>query len=224
MDLNKYKKKEKEFIRALKRLNKIEEELEDLPLIPLQEPFQQGWEVFIRLREDIARRADGEFLQSLIDIGYKKSYRTKSLKDIKAIRRGEKFVKYIDWRGRHATRSLIPDKLVFSEAKYNEFSERQKKYFYLDFDYKNPSRKDYKIDLKEYQLQLKAKPYIVTHYREKGGELEREAEYLRSFLEEYWRTCENAYFDYRNKSSAQRARLRAAKQKFLKGEVEEIVT
>ena len=224
MDLNKYEKKEKEFIKALKRLNKIEEELKDLPLIPLQEPYQQGWEVSIRLREDIARRADGEVLQSLIEIGYNKSYRTKSLKDIKAIRRGEKFVKFTDWRGRPATRSLFPNKRVFSEAKYNEFSERQKKYFYLDFDYKNPTRKDYKIDLKEYQLELKAKPYIVTHYREKGGELEREAEHLKSFLEEYWRTLGDNYRDYGDRSSVQRAKLRAAKQKFLKGEVEEIVT
>jgi hypothetical protein len=226
MVLDKYEKKYKEFIKAQDRLHKIEEELRKLPLRPLKVPFQKGWEVTIRLRDDIARRTDAPIIQKLIDLGYHKSYVTPKLSDVKAIRRGEKSVPYTDWRGRKGTRSLIPDKRSLTEEQFKELPLSLQKY--LDFDrtcttYIKWGRKTYHIYLPEYWLCLKARPNIITHQHIKGGELEKEEQELKDFLDEYWREwCGGYGRSWLPRWRDERPTIKVAVRKFLKGETEDV--
>lgn len=225
MELNKYDRKYKEFIKAKERLDVVEEKLRELPLRPLQTPFQRGWEVSIRLRDDITRRSDAELIYKLLDMGYSKSYITQSLKDVKAIRKGETEVPYVDWRGRKSMRTLLPNKKWIDEKQYNELPEHLKKYF--DFDrlsvsYTRWGKKHYQLYLTPYWLKLKARPYIVTHQCIKGGELERERDELRSFLEEYWREWCDSGRRWMPKWKDDRKDTKMAIRKVMKGEVEDI--
>lgn len=224
MEPNKYEKRYKEFIKAINRLDEVEEELRNLPLRPLKIPFQRGWEVSIRLRDDIARRSDVDTIYKIIELGYHEGYVTQSLNEVKAIRRGEKSIPYIDWRGRKGNRSLIPTKRHITEKQYEELPESIKKY--LDFDrlceiYKKYGRKTYSVYLPEYWLNLKARPHIVTHQYIKGGELERERDELRSFLEQYWRECGRGYYK-EDRWKDDRKKIKINLRKLIKCEIEDV--
>jgi hypothetical protein len=226
MVLDKYEKKYKEFLKAEKRLHEIQKELRNIPLVPLKVPFQKGWEVTIKLRDDIARRSDANVINTLLFLGYDKGYITKSLNDVKAIRKGQKSIPYIDAKGRKCSRSLIPSKKRVSEDRYNEFPNSMQKYF--DYDrisllFKTYGRKIYEVYLPDYWLVLKVRPYIVTHQRIKGGELETEEKKLKSFLEEYWREWfGNSGRSWLPRWRDERPSLKASIKKFLKGEIEDL--
>lgn len=220
MELNKYEKKQKEYIKAQDRLREVEELLRDVPLRPLKEPQQQGWEVTIKLREDIARRQDAPSILKVIELGYHKNYITRSLSDVKAIRKGIKEIPYIDWRGRKGMRSLVPQSKTLNEKQYLALTPDVQKYFYLDTwseAYTKWGHKSYKFFILDHWIKLKARPNIVTHMRLKGGPLESEREELRTLLQTYWRECGWGGWD-RDRWRDGRSKVKQTLKRIIKGE------
>jgi len=222
MNINKYEKQEKEYLKMEKRYHEIWGEISKLPLITLQEPVQKGWEITQKLRDDIAKRKEASEILEAIKIGYYPTRYTNSEEEVKLIRRGKKeYTKTIDKKRVHI--SLRLGKRTVLEKEYDALPDKIKKYFYLDTlheAYTKYGRRYYHIYIPGYYLVLKAKPNMLTHYRSKGGELEKEYDFLRDSLQEYWMKKWGYHKQF--PKSKERAKTRDTIKKFLKGEIDDI--
>lgn len=226
---DKHEKKYRQFLKAIERLEKIKEELRNLPLRPLKTPFQRGWVVTVKLRDDISRRKEAPEIKQALELGRHHEWVTRALKDVKAIRRGEKEIEWFDWRGRKVMRSLIPDPRHMTEKVYLTLPEPIKKWFSLVEVYNHNNTFAFKkavLVLPDYWLTLRAKPNMITHQYLKGGPLEKEEQELKTFLKEYWREwCDggsNRWKDDSEHWKADRPKVRNATRRFLKGEADDI--
>lgn len=221
-ELDKYEKKYKSFLKMQRRLNEIEEELRKLPLRELKEPYQKGWNISIRLRDDISRRDDAHIIQQIIDLGWYKEKYVTDINAVKAIRKGLK--SYICTRYKEPISiNLFPRRKDLTKEQYNNLPEKIKLNFCLDnFSerYLKYNRKYYYCYLPAYYTELRVRPNIITHERLKGGELESEKDFLRDKLWLLW----NIYLrsGKRINLKSERRITRDEIQKFKKGESEDI--
>lgn len=156
-----------------KSYNEIYQEILKLPLLPLSEPVQKGWEITQKLRDDIERRKDADELKEAIRIGYYPTRYTDKEKEVKLIRSGKKNYT-INVKKQRVCIDLRLSRRIILEKEYDTLPDKIKKYFYLDTTneaYTKYGRRYYYIHIPDYYLVLKAKPNILTHYRQKGGEL-----------------------------------------------------
>lgn len=221
MKLDKHDLKYKQYLKWEKRKEELRKELDKIPLVPLKEPYQDGWYINIHLREDIAK--DASFINKAIEIGYYKNKFTKKVKEVRLIRQGK--VSYIETTNKSKCHiDITPAKIHISEEKFLTLDEKVQKLFYLDTisdAYRIWGRKYFKINLPSYYITLKVKPNILTHYRKKGGELEQEYQYLRDKIQQYW--VENSGgFSTSYPKTKQRAQTREQIKKFMNGEIEDI--
>lgn len=188
MNANKYEQREKRFIRLLKRLDKVEAEIKARPELPLKEPYQRGWEVYYKLRDDVSRRADAEELTEKIKLAFDGKRITTSVKEVKRIRKGERGYFKMGWDGKKYYHSFGPKRKYLSEREYRGLDEPTKLWF---SDNAPPGwrsdDKKYTLYIPEHLLVLKVRPNMITHYYEKGGDLESEKKELEDALEPYWR-------------------------------------
>jgi len=155
MRRNKQFKKEK-YIRSL--IEKERELLKQRRTIREVEvpPYKNGWVVKAILREDIARSKDGEFLQSLLDIGYKETY-IRNSKYVSLIRK-----KTYSYRlNKDTVINFFPERIKYTFKEYEKFTDRQKKYFTRHVvGHWNYHRVVYKIDVPLYYVNTK----VITNY------------------------------------------------------------
>lgn len=223
--LNKYDTKHKSFIKMQKRQQELQDELDKIPLRELKTPYQKGWLITYRLRDDISRRPDADLILQVLEAGWQKEVYVKDLEAVKAVRQG--FTKYVSKRkdkdGNFISVDLRPQRKLVDKKKYEEFPERVKTFFYLDTTheaYIKYNREYFYGVLPAYYLELRVRPYMVTHDRIKGGELEEEYEFLRDKLQEYWRE----YFGYRRYPRGSRRREeRDQIRKFMNGDKDDIL-
>ncbi len=180
--MNTKDKKYKEFIKLNDRLNYLYKELRNLPLIKLDVPYQRGWEISYDLRQDIKNREDSDIILEALNIGYSNFF-TKDVNIVRAIRRKQPLIKtnktgtvtvdhfYPKINYLRDYQFIILDKV----NKYFKFSEYDE--YYIKYKIKR-----YFCLVPNYWIVLKVKPYMITHTRQKGGELEQEHEYLHKKL------------------------------------------
>lgn len=219
--LNKYDKKYKDYLKLERDIDKLEKKLRKLPLVKLKEPFQKGWIVDIRLRDDVARRVNAKTILRIIDLAYTKSYITNSLKEVKMIRQGIKYY-YETYNGKKVHKDLVPGRKAINEKEYENLSEELKSYFYLDIysdAYRLWNRKQYYGHLPDYYIELRARPNIMTHYYLKGGQLEKELAFLEDKRRNYWILNFGGRYDWGDdlRNNKEKTRL----DKFIKDELNE---
>jgi hypothetical protein len=221
MNLDKYVKKHKLYIKLRNRMDDIYSEIRKLPLVELKEPYQKGWVIKFELREDIKRRDDAGIIQKVVNMSFYEGY-TNKVDQVKAIRRGER--KVLNKRGNWV--DLIPHRRGLSEKEYQSLTPQEQKYFSLDTlndRYTKWGYKSYIGRIPAYYLVLKARPNIITHVRLKGGELEAEYEQIRHRL--YWSgEFQEFYVGYSGSYPKHygRSQTRDKIRKFLKGEIDDI--
>ena len=223
MKQDKYEISHKNFLSYKKRIKKIEESLRETPLVELETPIQKGWVVSIRLRKDISRREDSVEILRLIELGYQKEYITKEEKYVKLIRNGKKHYSFTRDKKKVYVH-FVPHKKRIDEKTYDTFTEHLKTYFYLDtldYSYQKRKIKSYVIDIPDFWIELKCRPNMLTHFRAKGGKLEKELAFLEDKVSEYWLTVGGGYGKSFPKTK-QRTETRAKIKKFIKGEIEDI--
>lgn len=219
--LNKHDLKFKEFLKMQDRLWVLQEKLRNLPSVKLDKPYNDGWVISYRLRDDARRRKDFPILQEVLDLGYATSH-TSNLNFVKAIRRGDKILTYTK-KKKKVRVDLRPGTYSIPEKKYLTFSPEVKKYFILDTTsdpYKLRGVKIYYASISSYYLKLRVKPHTITHTVKKGGDIETEVSFLRDKLDEFWREQDNYSKSY--PAFKDRAKVRAKIQKFKKGELDDI--
>ncbi len=183
--LNKEDFKYKEFIKLQAAHNKLWEKLRNMPKVKLKEPYQRGWIVKYDVRDDIKSRNDYPIIKQLIEAGYYDS-ENNNVNAIKAIRRGDTQTRIkSSWGGLDHISHYYPKKRDISEKEYLEGGKIYEKYFILDTlseRYRKFGYKRYLISLPNYWLVLKVKPNIITHKTLKGGELEKEFQFIHDRL------------------------------------------
>jgi hypothetical protein len=218
--LNKYEIRYKSFLKMEKRLSVVQDLLRKLPLIELKQSYQSGWYIRYEFRSDVSRRKDIEILKEVLRVGWDAYNVTFNPSDITRIRKGEFFrvikkgKSKIDYR---------PKRGKIDEKEYLSLSTKVQHYFHLDTTsdiYRLYGRKYYEASLPSYWLTLKVKPRIITHIRKRGGLLEKEYQFLRDKLWEFWR--ENHGYRKHFPTGEERTETRTKIQKFIKGESDDI--
>lgn len=225
MNITKQEKEYKEFLALEKRYNELWQELRKRNWIPLPEPIQKGWEVSFILRDDIKRRKDAPEIQKALDL-VQHSFRTRNLKLVKQVRQHRSFRKILNI---YHTKSQpiyvhLPALALLGEASFKNLSPNVACFFEIDPEnekWRAFRGSKYYLSIPHYWLELKVRPYYVTHQLDKGGEMEQEYEYLRDKLRQYWHKYSvnygSSYPAYKD-----RTRVRDKIQKFKKGEIEDI--
>lgn len=173
---------EEKFIRKQdKHSRKLWKIRRDLPLVPLDEPYQKGFVRFFVLREDIQRGKYAEFFQTILDKINSFDYcdNRKFLK--KKRRRGKKI--YVP---RPQNLRKIPV-WQFPEYKNLKFSEKEQKYFIKTEEYNSHTKKweTFWEFRDKWMFVLRVKPYMITHYKPVDCELESEIARLDKYLDQH---------------------------------------
>lgn len=224
---DKHEKRYKEYLATEKRYNEIWQQLRNRPLVKLKEPFQKGWEIYLDLREDIKNRVDYSSIKAAFDL-VSSSVTTRNVSLIRRIRSNGRYdkIQSENHLGNYKYRwAHLPSLSGIREDRTQKLSPDVKRWFSLDsYAEKWASFRGhwYYLDIPQYWIEMKVRPNIMTHQYLKGGDLEKEYEFLKSKLSLYWieyaTNYSSSYPAYKD-----RAKMRAKIQKFKKGEIEDIV-
>lgn len=159
----------KEYIKLLNRRSEINKAQKALGYVELEKPYQYGFNAYLTLREDVARREDAHVYQYLID-NY--SYQTFS-KD--GVFSGKKKKHYWD---------NTPKFKLISEAEYLKVEPKYVKFFHHertnnDRRWDGTVRKYYRCYFEPHYLVMKVVKNFITHKKVIDGELEREEQFVR---------------------------------------------
>lgn len=219
MLLHKHDLKYKKFLKLQRRVDELWQQIRKIPLVKLKEPYQKGWIVTYELKPEIRRRKDAPVIQEVVNHSYG-SYWTRKVEFVKAIRTGQN--KILVSKGKW--HSLIPGRHKVKVKTYESMAPQIQKYFHLDTLsdlYKKYGYKRYYATVPQHWMNLKARPYMVTHERIMGGPIQKEHDRLEQELRSYWRTVGGNYSVTYDKESI-RTEQRALIQKFKHGEIEDI--
>lgn len=234
---NKWELYHKQFLKHQKRYNELLKEKRRLPKRKLEEPFQDGWNVYLELNEEDLKSKNGCYMASALE-ACTKEWLTRDGKKISNTRKNRKFshcrkyFQYKNWRGElcYAGPSLV-------SLKVNEWNELQpgvQKYF--DRVEKNTVSRwggqthrevRYVCNIADRDLVVKIKKNIVTELRGMDPDLEREVDWLNFQMAEYWRHCpgSNGARGYRKDlPSYLRKHFKTALKKVKKGESEDALS
>ena len=175
------KKDSEKQLRAFDKLqDKLYYEKRNLPLIPLETPYQKGWVRTFRLRDDIARSSQAEFYQALLEKINTKDYcNEKSFQRKKRGKRKKGYEPKEQWLK------------TFTEAEWSsaklKITESEKQHFFLK-EYQNPYNRciDKRYTFVEpwrYVFQIKAN--MITHAKMVDEVLEQQIQQLDNRIERH---------------------------------------
>ncbi len=171
----------KDFEKQLIQLSKVENKLwktrRDLPLVPLEKPYQKGWERSFFLREDVARLSNADFYKSLLDkINTFQHSPNKTFK-----KRKRKYRKYVYHEKPHLLREFSEREWICSSLKLTDKEKTlfEKQEVWCIF------QKGLKVSYvfkESWRFVLKIKPNIITHTKMIDEVLEQELAEIDNYL------------------------------------------
>lgn len=176
------KEDEEKFVR---KQNKLLWELikikREMPLVPLEKPYQKGFVRSFVLRDDIARGKYADFFQGILD-----KINTFEYSD------NRKFVKRKKRRGKkiEVPRTQFLQKFReehFPKFQNREFNTKEQSYF-IKVEHFNPKREkwEYFWEFRDkWMFELRVKPNMITHYKPVDCELESQIFEVSNFLDKY---------------------------------------
>ncbi|SHL22083.1 hypothetical protein [Flavobacterium chilense] len=170
-----------DFEKQLIQLRKLEVELwkkrRDLPLVPLANPYQKGWQRNFILREDVSRSNEAEFYRTLLDkINTWQFSSEKSFKRKKKRKRRNVYVEkfqtvkeFLEWEWKSP-------KLGLTEKEKVHFYKRERwcsnfKRYKTHYVFNEPWR-----------YVLRVSPYMITHTKMVDSDLESEIQLLDNYI------------------------------------------
>lgn len=171
----------KDFDKQLIQLRKLEVELwnkrRDLPLVPLEIPYQKGWQRNFKLRDDVARSNEASFYRELLEkINTWQFSPEKSFKRNKKRKRKHVYVEKVQ-----NVKEFSPSKWTSSK---NELTEKEKVHFYKRERWCS-NFKRYKVHYvfnEPWRYVLLVSPYMVTHTRMVDSDLENEIDIIDNYI------------------------------------------
>ncbi|MPS63613.1 hypothetical protein [Chryseobacterium sp.] len=171
-------------VKQIRKKYKRSEELwkikREIPLVPLEKPYQKGFVRFFVVRDDVKRSKDGDFFEGILNKINTKMY-SETRKFLKKKRKFGRRI-YVDREqklGRLSTYQWNDPKL--------RLTDRERQYFLRREDY-CPIRKRYNIYyefIEPWRFVLRVKPNMITHYKPLRSDLEKEIDELNSYLGEH---------------------------------------
>ena len=224
MKLDKQERRYKDFILCKDRFWEINNYRRSMPAVPVKEPYQRGWILYLDLRDDIKRRRDYPSIKRAFDLATVEA-RTRDVKLIKKIRSKKA---YLPISREEGTRRLgfyeFPQLVKIRKSEYDNLLPSEKKWYDLDsFEEKWASFRGsyYRLNIPLYWIEIKVKPNIITHSYAINPALEKELAELKKKLDVYWKefghNYSTSYPAYKD-----RAIMRDKIQKFKKSEIEDI--
>lgn len=170
---------EKQVLKKYKRWNELWKIRRNIPLVPLEKPYQKGFVRFFVVRDDVKRSEDGDFFEGIL-----KKINTKMYSETqKFLKKKKKFGRKI-----YVDREQKLNRL--STYQWNDpklkLTTREKQYFLKREEY-SPFRKRYNVYyefIEPWRFVLRVKPNMVTHYKPLDSDLEKEMSELDSFLDQ----------------------------------------
>ena len=171
----------KNFTKQLIQLSKTEDilrkERNNLPFIPLEKPYQKGWERSFFLRDDVARLSNADFYKSLLN-----KINTCQYSQDKAFKkRKRKYRKYVYHEKPHLLKEFseqewTSSKLELSEKEKTLFEKQEGwciicKCFIVSFRF-----------IESWRFVLKIKPNIITHKKMIDEVLEQEIAEINNYI------------------------------------------
>lgn len=196
-------KKDKEYKKALALIeekNDLYKKQRNLPLVKLDEPYHKGWEVTVRLRNDIANRQDAEELLKALSYGYKDSKTIWTKKAVKQIRAGQYTYEVWSWQhNKYITQSYYPEKISYKVKDFEEKIPLELRQYFRLRTYRNKNGKVYDhrylIDLPNYYTELKVRKRMVTHANLHNPDIQKRIDEIEEIFEQrqYWALFDNGH-------------------------------
>lgn len=171
---------EKQIRKKYKRSNELWELRRNIPLIPLEQPYQKGFVRFFVVRDDVKRSKDGDFFEGILN-----KINTKMFSPTR------KFLKKKRKFGRRIYVDREQKLVQLSTYQWNDpklgLTTRERQYF-LKIEEYNPFRKRYNIYyefIEPWRFVLRVKPNMITHYKPIHSDLEKEIDEVDSYLDQY---------------------------------------
>lgn len=172
--------KEKNVRNKYKRQKEIFLEQKNIQLVPLQEPYQKGFERYFVLREDIKNEKEINFFTQLL-----KKINTSQFSDTR---------KFVKKRKRYGKKVYVPRIQNLKQLQPYEFSgshsilnDDERRYFACIQVY-DPVLKRFKgiyEFLQPWRFRLIIKPNMITHYKPLDIDLKREEAQIDHFFDNY---------------------------------------
>jgi len=236
MQLKKEDIKYKEFLKIQRKLDSLYKKRRKTPKTPLKEPYQKGWMISFVLCKEALNRKDGEVLKNVLEV-VTVPYYTNDVTKIRIARKNKRWKDYINQiniaYGDRAKNKYYRTSPEFKSLKVNHFeklSAIEQQYFYKVEEQGvgrySKVHASFHIDIPDYYIEVKVYPNIITHSTIVDPEILRLESFLEAKRDELVNTG-NASDKWRNYASSYpankgRARFRELKQKFIKGEIEDI--
>ncbi|WP_142725151.1 hypothetical protein [Chryseobacterium sp. ON_d1] len=171
---------EKQIRKQYKRSRELWKIRRNLPLIPLDKPYQKGFVRFFVVRDDVKQSKDGDFFEGIL----KKINTYSYSENRKFLKKKRKFGRKIYVEREQKLRYITS--FSWNDPKLG-LTDRERQYFEKKEDY-CPVRKIFGTYYKftePWRFTLRVKPNMITHYKPLDLELEKEYAVLDSYLGEY---------------------------------------
>jgi len=171
---------EKQIIQKNKRSKELWKIRRNMPLVPLEEPYQKGFIRFFVVRDDVRRSKDGDFFQGILNKINTKMY-SETRKFLKKKRKFGRRI-YVE-RDQKLARLSIHQ---WNDPKLG-LTTRERPYFLKREEY-SPFRKRYNIYYEftePWRFVWRVRPNMITHYKPLDSDLEKEYDELHSYLNQH---------------------------------------
>ena len=173
---------EKYLRECIKRQKALFKQRRELPLVPLEKPYQKGYVRFFVLREDVRQGKQADFFATLLAKINTYQYADNRKFQKKKKRRGKRIYlprkqELLSFRQWEWVDAIEKGKLVAEECKYFMKVERYNsvcKRFEIYYEFAEPWR-----------FELRVKPNMITHYRPLDIAIERELAELDKIISDY---------------------------------------
>lgn len=170
----------KQLIRLHRLRETLQQQKSNLPLVPLETPYQKGWKRSYVLRQDVARSRYGAFYQTLLEqidtviYHHDKRFKTSKRKRLKKRETDitQSLREFYDWEWNSSRNKLTDAEKILFYPK--EVLCKQSKKPVIKYVFAEPWR-----------YVLKVKPHMITHSRMIDEVLEQEIQELDNYIEQH---------------------------------------
>lgn len=169
---------DKKLLAIWKQQNVLWDKKRNLPLVPLEVPYQNGWIRYFVLRDDVRASVNADFYEHILEkINTNLFSHNKNFTKRKRVRRKkisvprEQFLKKLSLYDLNSPKLGLTDKekKLFSERKeYNSYKKGFDIYYYFD---------------EPWRFRLRVRPNMITHRQSIDADLESEMAQLENYIE-----------------------------------------
>ena len=211
------------FLRTcIKRQKALFKQRRELPLVPLEKPYQKGYVRFFVLREDVRQGKQADFFETLLE-----KINTYQYADTR------KFQKKKKRRGKRVYIARKQELYTFSQWEWEralergKFTQKERAYFArIECFNRQKDRFEIHYEFTEaWRFELRVKPNMITHYRPVDIAIEREIAELDKIIDDYknWGIIHSKIYG-RSYSWRQYQKRYMPKEKYKRTPLKEIAT